>query len=91
MSKRGNIQVNRRSQYNLCDNGVHIRCSGTRGNPTSHLGQLTSQYSGEKVVSEEWDIQQRQPDVRRPGIGENMACSGNISSAVELEHRVLGG
>lgn len=37
------------------------------------------------MVSAEQDVWQRQPDIRRPGMGENMASSGNMSHAVEWE------
>lgn len=50
----------------------------------SHLGG-TGQYSGEQVTCEQRDVLQRQPDVRRPGMGEKGVHSGNVDRAEEVK------
>lgn len=83
MSTRETTQINRWLQCNSCDK-VGVRCYGAQEGALTHTWGI-GQYSDEEMVSAEQDVWQRQPDIRRPGMGKNMACSRNMTHTVELE------
>lgn len=65
--------INRLSQCIPRDKGVGVRCYGAGGDPNS-LGNW------------EWHPQQGTSSIlmqRRPGVGGNAACSGNVRCAAE--------
>lgn len=67
-------QINRLLQCNPRDKGVGVRCYGVGGDPNS-LGNW--EWYPQQGTSGTGTLMQR-----RPGMGENMACSGNVSCAV---------